>query len=278
MSRSIALALALLLTVPALAEDHEVEKPADARIVGVRYSLLMRTGREIGGIVRVRGVFERRVRGVWEECDPEDKGAGVRLWYPKKQDGYTFHPIIQIKKLDELGAVTADESASIHRARHAAQRRADGERAELKRKREEAARRRAEAEAAEKGEDKPAAEEKPAEDKPADKPSASDEEKKRDERFEELLLQYPPTDWKPDRPKKIERRRVVLGLFPSDEEKAFLEVYDEWNAAYEWWAAKIADSSKTDGEEPTDGEADGEGSEDSEAGAADESAETADSR
>ncbi len=143
------IALALLPTVPPLAEDRVEEQPADERIVGVRYTLKMRTGRNIGGIVRVRGVFERRVRGVWEECDPEDKGAGVRLWFPKQQDGYIFHPIIQIKKLVELGPVTADESASIHRARRAARKRADGERAELTRKRDEAARRQAEAEAAE---------------------------------------------------------------------------------------------------------------------------------
>ena len=50
-----------------------------------------------------------------------------------------------------------------------------------------------------------------------------------------LLVRFPPGRWNLESPKKIRHRRVILSIAPSDEDIAFLEVFDQWKDAYAMW-------------------------------------------
>jgi len=50
----------------------------------------------------------------------------------------------------------------------------------------------------------------------------------------ELLKKFPPEDgWGKEKLENIKWRRVILGLFPSPEEKEFIEAFDAWEKAWE---------------------------------------------
>lgn len=50
----------------------------------------------------------------------------------------------------------------------------------------------------------------------------------------ELLKKFPPEDgWGKEKLENIKWRQVILGLFPSPEEKEFIEAFDEWEKAWE---------------------------------------------
>jgi hypothetical protein len=50
----------------------------------------------------------------------------------------------------------------------------------------------------------------------------------------ELLKKFPPEDgWGKEKLEDIKWRQVILSLFPSPEEKEFIEAFDEWEKAWE---------------------------------------------
>ena len=59
-------------------------------------------------------------------------------------------------------------------------------------------------------------------------------------RFAELLGRFPPEKWKPTTPADIEHRRIILGVNPTEEDRAFLAVFDEWKKAWDAWSAAQA--------------------------------------
>lgn len=249
-----ALALTAALVVDARAQDEppvekpvpaEAEKPAPTREVepvrGVRYRVWMKSGRSMEGIVRAKSVFEAHDPSAgYRPANEDEDGAGVRFWFPGAQDGFIFMPLSAIDRLEELGELSAEEGRNLARARVEAAERAEKERFQIKARLEAAeAETAAKAKAAAEAEVEAGAE--TAEPRPAEE--RAEETAKDDEagRMAALLLRFPPTRWTPESPKEIQRRKVILGLFPSDEEKAFLEVFDEWKQAYEAWAEATGD-------------------------------------
>ncbi len=257
-------AVALVLTLPAFAFAQD--RPADAEqppvvtppsqpvprddeplqpVVGVKYSVELKTGNELIGIVRAKEVFERWTkRGGFEPADQDEDGAGLRLWFPRAQDGYIFVHVVEMKRVEELGAITADEGRAIALAQRDAKRRALAERQDV-------VARLAAAEAARQAEKEATA--------AADEAATTEEEgvtevetKTLSAEHVALLDKYPPSRWNLETPKEIQRRKVVLGLFPSEEEKAFLEAFPQWKVAYEKWqsvkalAETPADTTKSD--------------------------------
>ncbi len=226
----------------------EADEPAPSAEVepvrGIRYRVWLKSGRSMEGIVRAKGVFEvlDREHG-YRAADEDEEGAGVRFWFPRAQDGFIFVHLSGVKRLEELGELSSDEGRSIARARVAAAHRAERERFQIRAMR--AAEDAAEESAAEKpvagGE--PAAESgEPGAEKPpvAEGDGASDAASEAG-RMAALLVRFPPAKWTLDTPQEIRRRKVILGLFPSDEEKAFLAVFDEWRPAYAAWLRASGD-------------------------------------
>ncbi len=250
-------------TPPVKSADTEpVEaKPRDAEpvaaIQGVRYRILLKTGRTIAGVVRARGVFEKPVAPIgYDPAGQDDPEAGVRLWFPAQQDGFIFVGLDQIERLDEVGALSADEGRAISRSRAEARDRAERERVERIRRIEAIERERAGSGTEGEGEEGEAATEggetgdggatgsatgggsDGSESRPAPTPERRVTDAEREAgKLARLLVDFPPKRWTPESPAEIQRRKVVLGLFPSDEERRFLEVFPQWKRAYDAWKA-----------------------------------------
>ena len=119
MKKPAALALALLLaaatgahaqdgkpdTDPAPEAKKPAAEPAKAdeeveAVRGVRYRIELKSGGVLDGVIRAKGVFERRVRGGgYEPADQNDPNGGVRIWFPSRQDGFIFMPLSAIDRL-----------------------------------------------------------------------------------------------------------------------------------------------------------------------------------
>jgi len=231
---------------PAVPADKDADKPKDKDakdapapaaeadepqpIRGTRYQIALKTGRAVAGVVTCEKVFERRDGVNWATCDKDAPGAGVRLFFVKDADGFVFVPTKDMKSAEKLDDLTEREGRELAKRRIAAQRRADEDRDRLHREeiRREADAKAKASESAERPKDKDAGGKAK-----SDEPSPAEQIAK----YTALLTKYPPGKWTLDTPKDIERRRIVMDLFPTDEEKAFLAVFDDWSRAYASWKA-----------------------------------------
>jgi hypothetical protein len=231
---------------PAPAAEAPAAQPAaDVEpIRGTRYQITLRTGTTLTGVVTCEKVFERRDGLNWVAADKEAPGAGVRLYFVKDADGFVFILKKDMKDAEKLEDISEREGRDLAKRRVAAQHRADEERDQLRKERE-----RREAKAKEKAE----AEEKAGDETSKEHAAAMTPEEQL-AHYQALLKKYPPGKWTLDSPKDIERRRIVMDLFPNEEEKAFLAVYDDWAKAFAVWkAAKDAAKATDDGAKPAEG-------------------------
>jgi len=214
------------------------KKPAEdtTPVTGTLYSVRLKTGRTVRGVVHAAGRWERkdRLEG-WTDAKREDEGAGLRLWYPNRLDGFLFAPAKDIAQIEDLGLLSAEEGLKIAREKTDAASRADAERAQIKAEAEERAAKEAAAAAARAEVEAARKEAAGAAGEPVPAAAGAMVPLDRAKRFAELLEQFPPTVWRPETPKEIERRRITLDLFPTDQEKEFLSVYAEWREAFEFW-------------------------------------------
>ncbi|MCE9635495.1 MAG: hypothetical protein K8T90_07300 [Planctomycetes bacterium] len=245
-SLTLAVTLALTLTVAASAPLFADDKPADAPVPAAspaasgnssrRVRVKFRTGRTVEGVVLTAGTWERRDadRG-WVAARREERGAGIRLWWVHDLDGFQFVAARDLLDVAESGSVSLEQSREAEKRRRAAtestdaeRRRADAEKATLD---EAAAKAKSLIEAVEVAKAEAAAAEaaKSSAVSPADA-----------KRFAELLGRFPPEKWTPSTPAAIEQRRVVVGVNPTAEERAFLAVFGEWKKAWEAWTAAQA--------------------------------------
>lgn len=204
-------------------------------VTGTLYAVRLKSQRAIRGVVHAKSVYERKdAEQGWVAAKKDEAGAGVRLWYPSLLDGFMFVAAKDIVQFEDLGALSTADGMKIARERVDAGSRAESERRRLK---AEAEARRAKEDAASAARAEVEAERKAAGEqaKGALESAGAMVPLDRAKRFAELIEKFPPTVWHPDTPKEIERRRVVLDLFPTDEEKEFLSVYAEWREAYEFW-------------------------------------------
>lgn len=267
MKRFALMALACLIPSPAFAQEEpgkpagaEAAKPgaaADAKeadgieVIGAYwYRVTLTSGENIIGLTRLEGEFERpKIGGGWAPCEADDADAGMRLWYVRRQDGYVF---VKASQLDgtprRLGPATADDARKISEAKERARKRAAEERERVQKKLDELkARLKGNSGSKDKGEGD------------AEEPLLTPQEAGLDEAQLKLLTDFPPgEEWSLETPEKIQHRKVVMGLFPTVEQKRFLATFDDWKAAYEAWQAAIAKRLEELAEEEAQAEADAE--------------------
>lgn len=227
---------------PAAAQADEKTAPAakddsaqfDAVTAGDRVRLKFRGGRTLDGVVLAKGGWERRDRkDGWVASKRTDKGAGLRLWWVQDLDGYQFVRAEDIVELRSQGPVPQDELDALARRRQTAaeataQRREvlDADRARMA---AEEAKARALLEQVEQAKQ---------EARELELQKAKDElVQRKSARWSELLEKFPPEKWTPDTPAEIERRKIVLDVFPTEKEQEFLRLYDEWKEAWDAWKA-----------------------------------------
>lgn len=215
--------------------DPAVGDPAVGDIVRVR----LRSGRSVEGVVLAKGAWERRdpARG-WIGVPKSDRGAGVRLWFTSDLQGYQWVAVSDVTKIEVVGKSTdaSRRDAEVRRAEEA--KRTE----EARRRADEAKTKAAEAELRAKAEDLAADVAKAKAGAEAALAAAKKSDEAKAARWAELLSRFPPDRWTPETPKEIERRKVVMHLFPSDDEQAFLEVYSEWAEAWAGWKKAQADA------------------------------------
>jgi hypothetical protein len=211
--------------------------------VGERVEIRMRLGVVLTGMVKSRQ-FEVQRGFQFHPAESEDTpGAGLRVWYAMGLNGFIFVPHEEVEGVRFLGGMTDAEVKVLVAELEDARLKAEQDRARAAA--EMAAKR-----AAKKAEaDGQAAEEAPAEEPGLEPPdtgkapgvpsagpaAAPPADPKRLAKIKELLARFPPREWKPARLEEIKKRIIVLDVFPSDEERAFIENFDLWQEGYRLW-------------------------------------------
>lgn len=195
---------------------------------GDRVRVRLKSGGTVEGVVAIRGVWERRDAGSsWVSVQHTEKSAGIRVWFVGDLDGFQFVPVDEIAELKSLGALSDADRKAIETRRAEAAKSAEDERKRL------AADKAYVADASDKAKSLVAEVEKARLESRA--LAAGEAKRKLDEsrakRWAELLAKFPPDKWSLDTPKEIETRKLIIKVFPSDEELEFLKSYDEWREA-----------------------------------------------
>lgn len=191
----------------------------------VRVRLRLHNGSRMLGIVK-NGRFVEQEHGIdFVESDRRSPEAGVRLWYFDDSSSFVFLRWADIESHKVLAKLTNEEVRAIEvqvaeRDAQAAQTRRLA--AEAKAKAEAEAKAAAESTAG--GTPTPA----PA---PAVLPTPAP--------LPDLLKEFPPEQgWSEARAAEIERRKIVVGAYPNEQEQRFLDVLPAWCKAHEEYAAR----------------------------------------
>jgi hypothetical protein len=206
--------LIVLAAASARAEDvpqtQPVEKPLAAP-AAVKSCVTMVNGRAWTGVVRVAGLWEKRLAGAeWTTCDKADPAAAIRLWYVAGREGFLSLPAAEVKNIENLGDLDEAALRALAAQAGAAEKQAKLERDRLRKER--------------------AAKPKPADKagKPAEAPAPGASTGKAGT---ELLAKFPPPKWSAARRDEIEKRRLIQHVEPSAEEREFVENFGAWAKA-----------------------------------------------
>ena len=212
----------------------------------------LRNGARIVGVVRDGAMYEtKKPDGRFARAKgPRVAGAGFRLWHVAESPGYLWIAHRDVRRFEQLALLSKKELYQMQQNLR--------DRAgvivipEHRRKAEESEETEGEGaggagDAKSDSGDKPAIGPAPppgvdAGGKPADDDAAEPEELTPGEL---LLAKFPPSEgWLPERRDEIERRKWVLGVFPTPEEKEFLENFPVWKEAYDAWLKELIESKK----------------------------------
>jgi hypothetical protein len=175
---------------------------ADPRDVRVRVTL--DNGTRLEGIVRDGAMYERIVDGQFvRTSSAEVPGAGFRLWQMNDSAGFFFVKYADVRDFKEIGPADAASEAAADR--DAMDKKLAG---------------------------------KDGKSKPPDTGALKKQAPPPTDEGAALLKKFPPqSGWTPDKKDQIQKRELVIGAFPSPEEKEWLDNYDKWRQAYDRWLA-----------------------------------------
>lgn len=187
----------------------------------VRVTTRLKNGSRLRGVVKSGRFIERLDEREFIETDVKGPNAGLRLWYYDDTNSYIFLPYDTVAHYRIGEKLTDEEVEAIAKRIDDNRKKADAKRAQIKAAQKQPA-------DAEPGDEKPA-------DKPADEPAAS----KLTPAQKKLLEDYPPeAGWGLDKLQELERRSIVIGVFPNESEKRFIDSFAQWNEAFEIWQAE----------------------------------------
>ncbi|MCB9883293.1 MAG: hypothetical protein H6834_16000 [Planctomycetes bacterium] len=179
---------------------------------------------KVRGVV-IDGRYVEKPKGIgFESAERDDRHAGIRLWYVEGTESFVFIPYGQVQSYRVVKTLSEVEVKELE-----AKSREDAQ------KRREEARERA----------RKAAEERRLKEQEKDtldklEKIAKEEEARMaaDSQAREhlaMLKKFSPEDnWTPERLVDI-RRRIAIDLFPTAEEREFIQIYETWKASYQWW-------------------------------------------
>jgi hypothetical protein len=225
-------AVCILAAAPALVGQREVtphrqrvidevhQRQRDIRAgkldqVNVRVTVRLKNEHKMQGVVK-KGRLIEAVSGLeFVEARRNDPDSGIRVWYYNNTNSYIFLPFSIIKDYKIQETLTDLQVKAIET-------RIEERRQEEKRKAEEAAK------VAPPDAQPPVPE--PASGQPSPPPEKT--EGPAPPAGADLLKEFPPEEgWSLEKAEEIERRKVVVGAFPSEREKRFLAVVQAWERA-----------------------------------------------
>ncbi|MBK8974974.1 MAG: hypothetical protein IPM29_03540 [Planctomycetes bacterium] len=196
----------------------------EGRVVesNVRITVRLTNGSRMRGIIR-NGRFVERHDGLeFVSSDVRTPGAGIRLWYFSRSNSYVFLPFEQIKE-HTIGQVLTDEEV--------AQIGLELERAEQERKLRQAPTPPAAPPGAAPQSQSPADGAAPGAGGPEGTPDAEVPTLTAEQQA--LLTEFPPdAGWGLAKLQELERRKIVIGVFPNDKEKRFIDNFAAWQEAF----------------------------------------------
>ena len=232
---------------------REVREKRDAMRAGnvirtnVRVSVRLKNGNKLLGVVKNELFIEALDRLDFVAANMETPGAGIRVWYYNETNSYIFLPYVEIEEY-HIQSRLSDAQVKVIEDRLEASRLAS----ESRRAEQRAAKEKAEQDAKDGKNDGGDGEAKTDEGKakPGTEKGAAAEEHAR---MRKLLEEFPPEQgYGEDFIKEVERKKVVLGVFPDEKAKRFIEVFGEWKRARE--VLKPDDAGTGDKAKPAGGE------------------------
>jgi len=199
----------------------------------VRVKVKLRNGNKITGVVK-SGRFIESVDSLdFVPADMTTPGAGIRVWYFDDTNSFIFMSFDSIAsyrigaRLTDVQVQQIEARIAAERTRVQAMRKAMVERKRLEKlaRDEDKAEREAEGDVAENGETT-----KPT--KPADVDPMAKQQAKENTELMALLDEFPPEEgWGQEKVAEIQRRKIVLHVFPDEKQQRFLDVFDKWKQA-----------------------------------------------
>jgi hypothetical protein len=215
------------------AEEEEVKLTP---VSGEKVELRLKLGETISGVVKgARAEVFDGTRFLTVQ-NREIPGAGIRVYYAMGLNGFLFVPYNTVDKISFHGKLSSDEGLDL--ARRLREGRNKSELDRVKVIEELAAKKRAgalEEELAAALQGEKVASGDGADTELVDDKMLTEEERAKSAQIRALLERFPPSEWKPSRLDEIKKRRIILNIYPTAEERAFVENYELWYEGFEFW-------------------------------------------
>jgi hypothetical protein len=183
----------------------------------------LKNGERIQGVVK-EGRFVERPDGLdFAETDRMAKDSGIRIWYYDNTTSFIFLPYTAIKEYSIVRRLSDVEVKEIAEKMELEERKASDA---------DSRRRAALAENQAKTQQERGLEEKL--EKATSAEDELDAKKSQDARAAALLAEFPPdAGWGPAKLREIQVKKITVGVFPDERSKRFVDVYEEWKAAFD---------------------------------------------
>lgn len=172
---------------------------------------------------------------------PSDENVGIRLWHHDSTGGYIFLLYQHVESVRQLKIITPAELLELDEL---ARRRNAANKAKIQKDWKAQRQKRLNALKKQQAEKKKAAGQQKGKGRKEDEVSCLG-----DQELAALFKRFHPArGWTPGRKRVIEWRKWTLGVFPSEDEKEFLNRFVDWKKAYDNWMITSA-AEKESGEE-----------------------------
>jgi hypothetical protein len=192
------------------AQGTSDQGPRDERV-----QVLLKNGHSLIGIAKSGVRCERLVRGKFQSCsNPQERAAGIRVWYYQDLDGYIFLETRQLERVEVLGTLSAEESRALFDAVAAAH----GSRVQR--------------------DPAPVAADRRPDGGPDSRPAPAPEVSGFTAEEKAIVDRFPPDKgWSPEKFGELQRRKIVLHVNPTAEEQAFIDAFPTFQVAWRKWLA-----------------------------------------
>jgi len=231
------------LMPPPIAEAQATDQPREKRpelqelSPNLRVKVNLRNGQTFEGLVRDERFVQDFRRGKLHFGGAARiTDGGFRLWYVYSTQGYIHIPYTQVASVKVIRTLDDVELNALQ----------DGVRKSRDRALQSEADRLAER-------DRRREAEKTRSAKTGEASTLTKDDPEVVAHFESILAEFPPqAGWSPEKKEELYRRMIVSDIYPDEKEQAFLDKFDDWLPAYQWWSLKSQQTEKAQSADNSD--------------------------